>query len=164
MKIFINLLTLSLIAITLTFGICDAKTFPNSEGKVEISLPDDWKSELKNNVLQVESPEEGISLFFNVLKDENVEQALNDTESNITSLLGALVTEKTGEIILNGMNTIIEDYKTKDGLFKVSVMLILTPAGKYMLCYYVGSEEADKKYAGELTEIIGSIKPIEEKK
>lgn len=161
MKIFIKLMALSLLAVLVVFSAADAKTFPNREGKVEISVPDDWKSEMVNNVLQVESPEDGITLFFDILKDENIEDALANTEKNITSTLGPLVTERTAEIILNGMNTIVEDYKTKDGLVKVSVMLILTPAGKYMLCYYLGTEEADRKYADELTDIVGSIKPLE---
>ncbi len=164
MKIFFNLLTVSLLAVMLTFGVAGAKTFPNIEGKVEISIPDDWKSELKNNVLQVESPEDGITLFFDILKDDKIEDALANTEKNITSELGELVTERTAEVMLNGMNTMIEDYKTKDGLVKVSVMLVLTPAGKYMLCYYLGTEEADKKYEKELTEIVGSIKPLDEKR
>ncbi len=164
MKIFLKLFMMSLTVIVLNFNFSYAKTFPNSEGGVEITVPDAWKDSVKNNVLQIESPDGYVTLFFDVLKDENFEDALKNTENNITSVLGELVIEKTAKIILNGMNTFIEDYKTKDGLVKVSVMLIFTPARKYMLCYYIGTEEADKKYEKELTEIAGSIKPITKEK
>lgn len=160
MKFLLNLFMVSSLALMLTFGVSYAKTFPNIEGGVEISAPDRWKDEVKNNVLQIESPEEGITLFFDILKDEKLEDALKHTEDNITSVLGELVSEATAEIVLNGMKTVVEDYKTKDGQIKVSVMLILTPSNKFMLCYYIGTEEADKKYEKELTEIVGSIAPI----
>ncbi len=160
MKFLLNLFMVSLLALMITFGVSHAKTFPNIEGGVEISAPDDWKDKVKNNVLQIESPEEGITLFFDILKDEKLEDALKHTEDNITSVLGELVSEATAEIVLNGMKTVVEDYKTKDGQIKVSVMLILTPSDKFMLCYYIGTEEADKKYEKELTEIVGSIAPI----
>jgi|GEM_PF-3971586 len=161
MKNFFCLTLACLILSFAAFGVSEAKTFPNEEAKVQITIFDNWKVELKNNVLVVESPEEGINLMLETLKDDNVSAALEKAENVITKELGGLITEKTGEIILNGMPTMLEDYKTKDGLIKVSVMLILTPAKKYMLCYYLGSEDADRKYAKELTEIIGSIKAIE---
>jgi len=164
----LSVLFIVVFVLSLTFGSAFAATYPHKEGKVEITIPDTWKVTTEGNNMRVEAKgEEGkadddIAMDIELVSADNLEKSLDETDKLITKQLGEIVSEKTGEVELNGMKTYIEDFKTKDGKYEVSVALILTPAQKFLCLYYYANPQASAKYEKDVQAILQSIKPLKE--
>jgi len=166
MKNLVKIMFIVVVSIALSFGSAMAKEYNDGDSGLSVTIPDTWKVSSEGNVLEAKTTDEAIGLVFESVKAEDVEKAIGDAVKEIEKELGTLTTVSTSETELNGLKAYIEDCTAtvKDVKISVSVMLLMTPDKKFVLLYYFGGEEAEKKYEKELTEIVQSLKPAVAKK
>ena len=179
----ITCLFIMIFVLSLTSASAFALTYPHREGRVEITLPDNWKDAAARddkasdagidwNVtargddmraeVKGDKADDNLTIDLELVKADDLEKSIEEAQKWISRELGPIKSLSTSEIEINGMMTYIEDFSAREGKMSVSIALMLTPAGKFLCLYCFATAEAEKKYEKVLVDIISSIKPLSE--
>lgn len=99
--------------------------------------------------------------------DKTMEEAMKWIQKEMITMFGeekgALKESgKMNELKIGGMDAINQLFTCNDGKYAVDITIFITPANKFMALYYYASVEAEKKHEKAISDIINSIKPVEE--
>jgi hypothetical protein len=138
-------------------------TFPSDDPVATISVPDEWKPEETETGMQAFSPDNAISIYFDVAdaktSDKVIDDAIAFLQKNGVKITDAKPTQTDGKA--NGIDITAYDFDGTDADGPVSVGLaVLSPKpGKLLVVTYWGSKGDEDSHAGEVNGIIQSIKP-----
>ena len=144
-------------------ALSSARTYPHATAKVQIDIPDNWKTETDEDTLAAEAPDGNLALFFGVMKATELDAALEALDEELSALVQNL--RPTGEvekITINGMEgALIEGKGTVDGTaIEVALVILVTRGGKVLVGLGMGTPDAVKRYDPDIERIFKSIRPI----
>jgi hypothetical protein len=160
------LTTLLLTAMLLVSASAFADTKKHNSAKVSFWIPDNWTIEGEDNdQLQASDPKGEVALLFMVRKAKDMDGAL----ASLDEVMAAAATDiKAGapeKIKINGMDATVVDATGKVGGVAVglSVVVLKTPAKKFLIILGVIQSDKLKTHEANLTKILGSLKPMKMK-
>lgn len=145
-------------------SLLSAKEYPNNEAKVTVSIPDNWDVEVSEGILEAGSPSEAVGLVFFVLDADNLDEAIDALDEELSSIVDNI--EEDGEpeeIEHNGMEGIYaEAMGTIEGESVGLLLMVLeTPSDKVIMILGIGAEdEVTEDDEEALDEIFDSLRPL----
>ncbi|MEW6709386.1 MAG: hypothetical protein AB1403_06120 [Candidatus Riflebacteria bacterium] len=143
-------------------GAVSARNLAMKDGKVAFFVPETWKNDFQGNIVSTESPDGGVAVVFTLLQNELLDQALAEAEASIVEAVGPIV--ENGEILeftVNGMPATMQKGTAQKGQTSVSITMVLTPAGRWLMIMYMGNLAQEAFWKKDLGEILSSVKPVE---
>jgi hypothetical protein len=131
------------------------------EGKIEFYIPDTWKNEMQSGIISSESPDGGVAVVFTLLRNEQLNDALAEAEASIVDAVGPL--SPNGEVLeftVNGMPATMQKGSAQNGQTSVSLTMVLTPVGRWLMIMYMGNKTQEAFWRKDLNEILNSVKPL----
>lgn len=162
MKLILSALCLVSMLLVLTPAYAETKTHKPSQ--VSFWVPDDWTVEGEDqDQLQASDPNGQASLLFMVRDAKDMKAALAAIDQTIAKV--ATDVKPSGpatKVNINGMETSVIDATGKmDGkAVELSILIIKTPAKKFLTIFGVLEADQKKTHEANLRKIIASLKPV----
>lgn len=169
------ILSIAVFLVVLSFGGAFAATYKHADAKFELTVPDTWKVSNEDGNFRIEAKgdtdADNIVMDFEAVEAEDLSKTMEEgmkwISKEMVEMFGAEkgVLKESGEMSelkIGGMDAINQLFTCNDGKYAVDITIFITPAKKFMALYYYATVEAEKKHEKEITDIIKSIKPIEE--
>ncbi len=152
------LLAMILISGSMAFG----RNLTMADGKIEFYIPDTWKNEMQSGIISSESPDGGVAVVFTLLRNEQLNDALAEAEASIVDSVGPL--SPNGEVLeftVNGMPATMQKGSAQNGQTSVSLTMVLTPVGRWLMIMYMGNKSQEAFWRKDLNQILNSVKPLD---
>jgi predicted Zn-dependent protease len=138
-----------------------AETVVHQGAKVEISLPDGWKSQQDGDAMNVASPDGELMIVFVVLDSADAEKGFELIDKKLEESTGAIEwEEKPSNDKINGMDCEIWNGTAKDGTLHIEAVYIDTPADKSLGVYWFSTTESEAKFQKEIDLVVKGLKPV----
>ncbi|MBF0500274.1 MAG: hypothetical protein HQM09_09080 [Candidatus Riflebacteria bacterium] len=154
---------MALAFICLVSGSAFATTLTHAKAKVEITVPDTWKSAQDGDVMTLSAPDDSMSVVFMIMDSAAADKAFESIDKDLEKNLGPITWANDGKAIdekINDMPTSEWNGKTKDGKMMVDCLSIDTPSDKALGVYWFSTEESEKKYEADIATIVKGLKPL----
>ncbi|OGM05935.1 MAG: hypothetical protein A2008_02195 [Candidatus Wallbacteria bacterium GWC2_49_35] len=168
-------LSITILLVVLSCGGAFAATYKHSDAKFELSVPDTWKVSNEDGNFRIEAQgdtaADNIVMDFEAVEAEDLSATMEEGMKWISKEMVEMFGEEKGvlkesgemsEIKIGGMDAINQLFTCNDGKYAVDITIFITPSKKFMALYYYATVEAEKKHEKEISDIIKSIKPIED--
>jgi hypothetical protein len=139
-----------------------AETIKIPDAKLEVWYPEHWNVEKSNGVVTITDPAEEAALTFLTIPGEKLDDAMNALDAQIAKMAtDVTISGKPHETTLNGMKVVVADAKgkVKGRPCEISAALVLRPNKKLMLMFGIVESSKLSKHQGNLTKVVGSLKP-----
>ena len=143
-------------------GLAFCGTAVDADAQIQLSYPDSWLSEYDNGTLFISSPDSIINISFTTMDAQSLDSAMIEVAGTMVQELGELQEGVQSEVEINGLSCWIWDTATKDNAVSASVMLVISPTGKILMVFAAAATDLMTRYDKEISEILQSIKPLEE--
>jgi hypothetical protein len=143
-----------------------ATTLTHSGGKVEIGVPDGWKSSQDGDTITLEPADEAMSVVFTIVDGDKADQVFEEIDKEVEKKVGEITWENGGkpsEVDVNSMDGYEYNGSAQKGKLNIYCLAINTPSDKTVLLYWFSDEASDKKYEKDSTFILENIKPLKTK-
>ncbi|MBF0499323.1 MAG: hypothetical protein HQM09_04285 [Candidatus Riflebacteria bacterium] len=147
-----------------------AAVVPLADAQVEITIPDGWTQDTKDNVVSIAAPDKTMSVAFFSISGDSDSKAFDVVDKAVEKTVGAVKWEKDGKGVpeeINGMKGETYEGTAKDGKLQVECIWLATAPGKNLYIYWFDTVDSEKKYQKEIDVIVKGLKPLaakEEKK
>jgi hypothetical protein len=161
MKRVLTAITLTLLVFVAAPARADLKTHKSAQ--VQFWVPDDWKLEGEEaNQLTVTDPKGQVGLLFFIKDGKDIKAALAALDEVIAKIATDVKVTNQQKTTLNGMEAVIVDGtgKAEGKPIELSVLVVKTPAKKYLAVFGVIEPAVKKKHEANLVKILGSLKPV----
>lgn len=149
-----------LVACSMT-DVAIARNLVMGQGKVQFFVPDTWNNQMQSGIISSESPDGGVAVVFTLLQNEQLAAALAEAEASIVDAVGPL--SPNGEVLdftVNGMPATMQKGTAQNGQTSVSLTMVLTPAGRWLMIMYMGDKAKEDFWRKDLSSILNSVKPL----
>ncbi|MCO4770069.1 MAG: hypothetical protein KDA24_08580 [Deltaproteobacteria bacterium] len=148
--------------LSLAAGSAFAETLTHEPAKVEVDVPDGWTSATEDDALTVESPDGAVLLLFQILDEDELDEALDEVDKEVGKVIRDFDGKKPESGKVNGMDAVaiegtgrIEDVKVEVGL-----ALLATPADKVLLVLGLAPTAEYRTNEKAIDAMVASIRPV----
>ncbi|HEU0029129.1 MAG TPA: hypothetical protein VFQ53_00760 [Kofleriaceae bacterium] len=164
MKKILSILVLA--SLCLLAGPSFAGTKTHRASQIQFWVPDNWQVEGEDrDQLQASDPKGEVSLLFMVRDAKDMKAALAAIDDTIAKVATDVKAGTPEKITLNGMEAVVVDAtgKAEGKPVELSVLLVKTPAKKYLTVFGVLEADHKKAHEANLTKILQSLQPTKKR-
>jgi hypothetical protein len=130
---------------------------------VSFWVPDTWSFEGdEQSQLQVSDPKGEVALLLMLQDYEDMKAAATAIGDQVTRIATDVKMGEAQNITINGMEGVVVDAtgKAEGKRVELSVLILKTPANKYLMIFGVLETEHKHAHEPELKKILASLKPV----
>jgi hypothetical protein len=151
-----------LVSLCFVAGPAAADTKTHKASQISFWLPDDWTVEGEDrDQLEVSDPKGQVALLFMIRDAKDMKGALDAIDKVIATIATDVKVGKATKTKLNGMEAAVVDAtgKTEGKAVELSVLILKTPAKKFLTVFGVLETSVKKQHEPALVKILASLKP-----
>jgi hypothetical protein len=156
-----------LLSLFVTTGAAAADTKVHRASQIQFWLPDSWTVEGEEaDQLEASDPKGQVALLFMIRDAKDMKGALATIDEAINQLAKNVKSGKPKKVDINGMEASVVDATGKvDGKpVELSVLVVKTPANKFLTVFGVIEVSAKKRHEADLVKILQSLRPAKASK
>lgn len=166
MKQFLTLLAFLLALVSGSTAMAKTFQIPENKPAIALDIPNGWGPELTDHGVQAESPDEVVTVFFEVAKSEKQMNSLIDdsfawlTEEHNLKINANSKVES--DLMVGGVKSSKIEFSASSKKFgPAKVGFIFAPVANRLLVitYWVTAKEFTAQHQGVLNQIYSSVKP-----
>lgn len=146
-----------ILALLLAGNLFAQETFSHPDAGVDITVPAGWFYELDEESMTITTEDETLALVFSVIGGGSLDAALDEVDAMLYDEFSEVSLGEAESTEINGLSMIFISGQA-DGL-EVTIGVIDTPTGQYMLVSGFAAAETLETYAADVQAIFGNLAP-----